>query len=62
MKTHADMHLKASFDGHFFRKYDIGHFIFYLRDSNVLLLFRPRFGTYFDFVKAFEILGLHVRA
>ena len=61
VKAHADMDLEAGFDGHFFWKYDISHFVFNLWDRNILLLFWPCFGAYLDFVKAFEVLRLHIR-
>ena len=60
MKTHANMNLLTLHHWYFLREYNICHLIFNLRHSNVLLLFRPCFRTYLYFVKAFEVLRLHI--
>ena len=60
MKPHAYVNLQSRFDHYFFRKYNVGHFVFDLRYSEVLVHFRPVFCPYFDFVETFEILRLPI--
>ena len=62
MKANPDVNLKTLFHWNFFWENYISHFVFNLGDSNIFFFFRPCFCAYFYFVKAFEVLRLHIGA